>query len=456
MNRSQDQATQGQLRREINLVALIAIIIGMNVGGSLFALTAIASGLTGPSLFIAQIISAAPILLALIPYLMLSSAIPTTCASYQYAKLFSRPAAVAAWMTLFIAIPIGALPLFAVVTANFLKMVIPGTPVILTAIIVMTLFYLLNVFGIKRTAYVQLASVIILLLALFTFIAPGIPAIETSNLAPLFTGGVMGFLGAAALLFTLLAGGLFGIDIGGEVKGANRVIPRALTISMIIVMVLYLLIEVVAVGVVDWQTLAAGESLGIPAKVFLSGPLLGFFIIGGGILACITTINLILTLAGRYALAFAQDRFFPSVFRRINRRFGTPHWGLTLAYGMSIITLLINPPLIVLGQMLNFGLLFMITLVLFAAFRLPKKHPEIYAKSRLKFSPRILATTSLAAISINIIFMIVLAYGLMTSENTKWTFPLFVIAAIAGLIVYFVRERQLRFIPKGFELDQEA
>jgi APA family basic amino acid/polyamine antiporter len=456
MNSSQNQAPQGQLRREINLVALIAIIIGMNVGGSLFALTAIAAGLTGPSLFIAQIISAAPIFLALIPYLTLSSAIPTTCASYQYAKLFSRPAAVAAWMTLFIAIPIGALPLFAVVTGNFLKMLIPATPVIPTAIIVMTLFYLLNVFGIKRTAYVQLATVIILLLAIFVFIVPGIPAIETANMAPLFTGGVIGFLGASALLFTLLAGGLFGIDIGGEVKSARSIIPRALVISTIIVIAMYLLIEVVAVGVVDWQAFAAGESLGIPAKVFLSGPWLGFFIIGGGILACITTINLTLTLAGRYALAFAQDGFFPRVFGKINRRFGTPHWGLTLAYGMSVVTLLINPPLIVLGQMLNFGLLFMITLVLFAAFRLPKKHPEIYAKSKLKFGPRTLAITSLSAISLNIIFMVILAYGLMTSENSKWTFPLFVIAAVAGLIVYFVRKRQLEFIPRGFELDQEA
>jgi uncharacterized membrane protein YozB (DUF420 family) len=38
--------------------------------------------------------------------------------------------------------------------------------------------------------------------------------------------------------------------------------------------------------------------------------------------------------------------------------------------------------------------------------------------------------------------MLVLAYGMITSDNARWTFPLFVIAAIAGLIVYFVRKRQ--------------
>lgn len=452
MKDSEIEMTKGKLRREINLVTLITVMIGLNIGGSLFVLTAIAAGLTGPSLFIAQIISALPILLALVPYIMLTSAIPTTCASYQYAKLSSSPLAVAAWMVLFVAIPIGALPLFAVATGKFLEMLMPGLPVIATAIIIMTLFYLINVIGIKPVGWVQLATVSVLLVALIIFIAPGIPAIKAANLTPLFAGGVMGLIGASALLFTLLAGGLFGIEIGGEVKDAKSTIPKALIISMVSVLAIYLFIEIVAVGVMDWGTFAAGENLGIPAKAFLSGPLLGFFIVGGGILACVTTINLILTVAGRYVLAFAHDGFLPGFFGSINNRFGTPHWGLTLAYGMTVITLVIKlittyPSLIVLGQMLNFGLLFMITLVLFAAFRLPKKHPELYEKAKFKFSPRILTITCVSAISINIIFMIVLAYGLMTSEEAKWTFPLFVIAAIIGLIVWFVRKRRLGFAP---------
>jgi APA family basic amino acid/polyamine antiporter len=453
MTESKSNAAQGKLRREINLVALIAIMIGLNVGGSLFALTAISAGLTGPSLFIAQIVSALPILLALVPYLTLCSAIPTTCASYEYAKLFSRPLAAAAWMTLFVAIPIGALPLFAVITANFVTMLAPGIPIIAIAIGTMTIFYLLNVFGIKPTMYIQMATVAILLLALLTFIVPGISTIDTNNLSPLFTGGVMGFMGASALLFTLLAGGLFGIELGSEVKKARIMIPRALVISVTVVLIFYLLIEAVAVGVIDWKTFATGQSLGIPAKAFLSGIPLGFFIVGGGIMACITTINLILTVAGRYAMAFAQDGLFPSPFKTINRRFGTPHWGLTLAYGLSVITLIINPPLIVLGQMINFGLLFMITLVLFAGFRLPRKHPEIYARANFKTSPKILATTSLAAICINIIFMLVLAYGLITSENSKWTVPLFFIAAVVGLALYFIRVRQGRPVHTVFDAE---
>ncbi|MFC1905489.1 APC family permease [Chloroflexota bacterium] len=453
MTNAESQDSGVKLKRDVSFIVLIAAMVGLNIGSSLFVLTGIAAGLTGPSLFIAQIIAAVPILLALVPYMTLTSAMPMTCANYQYAKLFSVPLAAAAWMVLFIAIPLGAFSLFAIATAKLLSIMIPGLPIMITAIGVLTLFYVINVLGIKLATNLQFALVLILILALLVFIVPGIPAIDSKNLTPLFTGGVMGLIGASALIYTLLAGALFGIEISGEVKNARVSVPRALFISMLFAVVVYILVEVVAVGVMDWR-LFAKETLGAPAQVFLVNPWLGFFIIGGGIMASITTINLIFTMAGRYALVFARDGFFPSVFGRLNRKFGTPHWGLTLPWGMTTVLLLtmlffnISPPLETLGAMLNFGLLFMITLVLFAGFRLPKKHPEIYAKSTFKFSPRLMAVTSLTAAIINIIFMIILAMVL------QWAFLLFIAAGIAGVVVYFARKRQITFAPSISTIEQ--
>lgn len=433
--------TGGKLKRELNLVTLIAAMIGLNIGGSLFVLTAIAAGLTGPSLFISQIISALPILLALIPYLMLTSAIPTNCGNYQYAKLFSRPLAVAGWWGLFIAIPFGAMPLFALATAKLLIILMPGLPLVGTAVIVLTVFFVINVIGVKATAYVQSAAVAILVIALVVFIVQGIPVIEARNLTPMFTGGAIGLVGAAALLYTLLAGGLFGIEMGDEVKNARSTIPRALIISIAVVLVAYLLIEIIAVGVIDFKAFAGGGTLGTPAEAFLSIPLLGFFVIGGGILASTTTINLTLTAAGRYILASAEDRFFPRFFSSINQKFGTPHWGLTLAYVLSVISLAVNPSLQTLAAMLNFGLLFMVTLVLLAAFRLPKTHPEIYENAKFKFGRKTLAITSLLAVAINIIFIAILAVAVLDA------FLIFAGFVIFGLVLYLVRRRQLGIVP---------
>jgi len=237
--------------------------------------------------------------------------------------------------------------------------------------------------------------------------------------------------------------------MGDEVRNAKSTIPRALIISIAIVLVIYLLIEIAAVGVIDWRIFAKG-TLGTPAEVFLSGPLLGFFIIGGGILAATTTINLTLTAASRYVLASAEDRFFPSFFSSINQRFGTPHWGLTLAYGLSVITLIINPPLMTLAAMLNFGLLFMITLVLLGVFRLPKTHPEIYANSKFRFNPKIIAITSLAAVVINIFFIAILAIALPVA------FLIFAGATVVGAALYFIRKRQIGVVPLYFYPETES
>ncbi|MCK9356758.1 MAG: amino acid permease, partial [Dehalococcoidia bacterium] len=240
------------LRRDIGMVGLVCIMIGLNIGGSLFMLTTVAAGLTGPSLIIAQLVSAAPILLSLPAYMALSSALPTTCANYQYAKLFSRPLAVAAWMVLFIAIPLGMLPLFAVATAKLLAVLIPGLAVTAWAVGVMTVLFVINVLGVRLATQTQFVGVAILLAALLTFIIGGASSVEMSRLTPEFVGGPVGLLGASALLYTLLAGGLFGIEMGDEVRDARSAIPRALVVSILIVLGLYILIETVAVGAVGW------------------------------------------------------------------------------------------------------------------------------------------------------------------------------------------------------------
>ena len=421
------------LRQEIGLISLIGIMVGLNIGGSLFLLPCVAAGVTGSSVIIAQLMSAAPILLAIPAYAVLSSSLPVTCANYQYAKLFSRPLSAAAWMVLFIAIPLGALPLFAVAAAKLLVVLLPGLPVTLTAMGIMVAVFVVNVRGVRLAAQAQFVGVAVLLAALLVFIGGGASSIQFSNLSPAFTGGPVGFIGASALLYTLLAGGLFGIEMGDEIRNARSVIPRALVISVAIVLTLYLLIEVVALGTVGWEVMSLG-TLGDVAEKFLSGWTLGLFVIGGGIMASVTTINLTLAAAGRYALAFSLDGYFPRVFSHVNRRFGTPHYGLALVFGMSVVTLIVNPPLMTLGAVLNFGLLFMVTLVLGASVRLLRRRPETYEQAVVRVNPRLLLICSVGAIVINVVYMIVLAVAL------RWTFLIFVAAIVIGLSLFYLRK----------------
>jgi APA family basic amino acid/polyamine antiporter len=245
---------------------------------------------------------------------------------------------------------------------------------------------------------------------------------------------VTGFLGASAILYTLLAGGLFGIEMGDEIRNARKVIPRALIASIVIVLVLYLLIEIVAVGVVGWEKMSEG-TLGDVAAAFLSGFPLGLFVVGGGIMASTTTINMALTAAGRYVLAFSIDGYFPRFFSRVNERFGTPHAGLTLVFVMTVVALGFSPDLMTLGQMVNFGLLFLVTLVLLASVRMLQRHPETYAHSTLRVKPRFMKVTAICAVIINVLFMLILAIAL------KWTFLFFAGAIAFGFAIFYLKQR---------------
>lgn len=444
------QSSQGILKRELNLLLLVFLMIGLNIGGSLFTLTSAAAGLAGPALILAQVIASLPVMLAIVPYMIITSIAPKSAASYQYAKLFNYPLATSAVMVLLVAMPLGGLPLFALSAGKYFMLLIPGVPDMvaglplywdsLIAIFILTIFYIVNIIGIKPSGIVQFILTAIMLVALIVFVVVGLPSVKIANFSPFFAGTTINFFAAAALSYTLLAGGLFGIELGDEVRKAHSTIPKALVISLLIVLGLYVFIEFVALGTVDWQAFAKGN-LGAVAHTFMSEGLWIFFIIGGGILACITTVHAVLTISGRYTMVYAQDRFFPGFLGRINKKFGTPVWGLTLPYVLSVIMLLFVRDITIFGAMMNFGLLYMVTLVLLTAYKLPKAHPELFAQSKLKFKPALLSATAISACVLNIVFMLLLVL-IIFMKNMAWAFWLFVIAIAVGVTLYFIRKRQ--------------
>jgi amino acid transporter len=139
-------------------------------------------------------------------------------------------------------------------------------------------------------------------------------------------------------------------------------------------------------------------------------------------------------------MKFANDGFFPHFFTKISKKYAVPYWGLTLPFVLSVIILLFVRDFTILGAMLNFGLLFMVSLVLLFAYNLPKKHPKIFAHSRYKFTPTILRITSLSAAILNIIFMLFLIFIMFKSKN-QWAVWLFVIAIIGGLVLYYIKKK---------------
>jgi len=393
-----------KLKKRVGFVGLLAMCVGLNIGGALFALTSKAAGLTGPSLPLAMLISSIPALLALLPYSVLTSAIPTTSATYRYAQMVSPRIAVVSMMTLAVCIAIGAQPLFALAVGKYFTKLVAVDP-ILTGIFVLACFYLINLLGVHQTSRIQIIMFLLLMSALVLYIIMGIGEIKTANFNNPFPKGFGGLIAASGLLYTFCAGGFFVVDLGGEVIQANKVFPKALLTGMIIVVVFYLLILSITVGAINWEALE-GKSLIAVAENFMGAKMLAFFIVCGALVACATTINVIYSIISRGLMIVSSEGILPSFMSNVNSRWGTPHWALTIPFIISAISLVVISDLMFFGSMLNLGLILAITVVAISGLKFPDKYPDLFAKSSIKVSPKLLKITCWIVIIFNSLIFI--------------------------------------------------
>lgn len=390
---------ESKLKQRVGFVGLLAMCVGLNIGGALFALTSKAASFAGPSLPLAMLISSIPALLGLLPYSVLTSAIPTTSATYRYAQMVSPRIAVVSMMTLAVCIAIGAQPLFALAVGKYFTELVSVNPIV-TGVFVLVFFYLINLLGVHQTSRIQIVMFLLLMSALVLYIVMGIGEIKTVNFNDPFPKGFGGLIAASGILYTFCAGGFFVVDLGGEVIQANKVFPKALLTGMIIVVVFYLLILSITVGVINWEALE-GKSLIAVAENFMGPKMLAYFIVCGALIACATTINVIFSIISRGLMIVSSEGILPSFMGNVNSRWGTPHWALTIPFIISVLSLVLISDLMFFGSMLNLGLILAITVVAVSGLKFPDKYPNLFAKSSINVSAKLLKITCWIVIIFN-------------------------------------------------------
>lgn len=396
---------QTGLKQTIGFLGLVAMSVGLNIGGAIFALTTIAAHMTGPSLPLALLIACIPALLGVVPYSVLMSSLPVTAGSYRYLQLISPKVALVSSSTLIVCILIGAQPLFALAFGKYLTILVPVNPII-SGLVVLTFFYILNLLGIGPVTQLQSLMLFLLLAALCLFVVMGFPEIEAARFTNLFPKGAGGLLAASGLLFTFCGGGFFAMDLGGEVIRANRTLPKALLLGILIVVIINLLVMFVVVGAAGPETLKETNSLIHVGKLFMPGPALLFFVIAGALLACATTINAVFTILGRIIMAIAEDDLYPQFLGRVSQRFGTPYLGLTVSFIVSALSLIFIPSLKFYGSMLNLAIVVTITLVTISSLKFLKKYPELCATSSFNISPLLVRIACICVIVINLLILV--------------------------------------------------
>jgi APA family basic amino acid/polyamine antiporter len=362
----------------VGLLEAVAIEVGLIVGAGLFSLTGVATDFAGTGVPLAYVLTFTVVSMSVVPTAALGAARPATAGNYWYpSRLWSpRVAFLTAW-GLSISMFAGGLPVYALSFGQYVDSMVAVDPVLVGAVVLVA-FYLVNLGGVQVAARVQFLLFVTLVASLAVFVGFGAPAVDAANFQPALSTGVGGLLTGSAILYFVCLGANFIVDLGEDVRSATVTIPQSFAVSIPLVFAAYVATAAVAVGVSGVDDVA-GATLAVPAEAALPPAAATFFVVGGALFAIATSINAVFLIAPKYMVVLAEDGYFPAALTRTNDRFGTPHWGLTLVFALSLASLLSPLPVADLGSLLGYGGIVLIVPMMVAAVRFVRQHPDRYA-----------------------------------------------------------------------------
>ncbi len=153
--------------------------------------------------------------------------------------------------------------------------------------------------------------------------------------------GSFGVLGAAGMIFFAFAGYARIATLGGEVRDPRTTIPRAITISLGTVMVLYLLIGTGLLIVLGRERLTTSGAPMVDAVVVAGFPMMVPFVVAGAALASLGALVPLLMGISRTTAAMAADGHLPRPLASVSERYGVPYRAEAVVTAVVIVLVLV-------------------------------------------------------------------------------------------------------------------
>ena len=154
--------------------------------------------------------------------------------------------------------------------------------------------------------------------------------INFSDFLPMGFGGLVAAMG---LTFIAFEGYEIIVQTGEEVKNPKRNIPRAIFISLALVVFMYCIIAFVSIGAISppdgvpaWQFIGLNGDLGISKAAELFMPYGAFVVLIGGLVSTLAALNATTFSSARVAFAMGRHYNLPHKLSEIHPKFKTPSW----------------------------------------------------------------------------------------------------------------------------------
>lgn len=374
--------TSQGLQRVVRLPGAVLLGLGSIVGTGAFVSIGIAAGVAGPSVLLAIVLAGLLAACNGLSSAQLAAAHPVSGGTYEYGYRYLTPTLgfTAGWM--FMSAKSASAATAALGLSGYLldALGLGGKAwLVVTGLLAVFAVTSLVWHGTSRSNRANGAIVGVTLATLLVFVIAGAPSAaerSAANLAPVLPDalGVRGLLEATALMFVAYTGYGRIATLGEEVREPGRTIPRAIILTLLISVLLYVGVGIVAIGSVGAPRLAEmTTSRAAPledAAYQFGGPTLARVLAVGAITAMLgVLLNLVLGLS-RVLLAMARRGDAPGKLALIDDARSSPAAAVT-AVGVLICLLVLIGDVKTTWSFSAFTVLVYYALTNLAALRLP-------------------------------------------------------------------------------------
>jgi APA family basic amino acid/polyamine antiporter len=356
------------LKRSIGLWSAVAINVGAIIGGGIFVVTGIVAGYAGSALVVSMIIAGVIAFITAWSFAKLTAWQPVEGGVYEYGRQLVSPYAgfLAGWMWLVANTFTGAA--VSLGFAYYLASAFPNLPTSWVAAVLCLAFTAVNLVGAKESARVNNVLVAIKLAVLAFFVAFGVLHVNLGNFDP-FVPLSSGVLYGTFFVFFAYGGFARVSVVAEEVKDAKRNVPLALLLSLAISMLVYVLVGLVAVGLLGPVGLAGSPSP-LSTAIGATGNSLAVQTIAvGGLVATASVLLTAILGVSRMAYSMARRNDLPTILARLHHKFLTPYCAIVVSgVLMALLVLFIDLTQVV--AISTFALVFNYSITNIAAYKL--------------------------------------------------------------------------------------
>jgi basic amino acid/polyamine antiporter, APA family len=313
-----------ELRRDLGLIDAVGIGFGAVIGAGIFVVTGVAAGIAGPSLLLSLVIAGIAATCNALSSAQLAAEFPQAGGTYEYGYrlLGPRTGFAAGW--LFLSSKIAAAGTVALGLGGYVGSIVPDVSPRIFAVVAVAAFTALNYFGVRRSSRANMVIVVISLASLIAFVLGSIGSVRMSHLTPFAPRGWRGILEAAAILFFAYTGYARIATIAEEVQNPRRTIPRAIIITVIGALVLYLAVAFAALGLAGAAELAGTTAPLQSAASASRHAWLPIAISVGGVTAMLGVIFSQVLGLSRMVFAMARRGDLPKGLARVHPKYSVP------------------------------------------------------------------------------------------------------------------------------------